>query len=83
MAGAGIEGSLRHERSRMHPHPNPPPQERERECSERLATHSRLRGGWRVRQRATGGGSRHKFRYRMDPLCDPVRNDNKITEDTL
>jgi hypothetical protein len=40
-------------------------------------------GGWRTRQRATGGGSRHKFRYRMDPQCGPVRNDNKITEDTV
>ena len=98
MAGPRIEGGLKHERSRRHPHPNPPPQERERERGERLVTLCGLRererseplfpspacgGGWRARQRATGGGSRHKFRYRTDPQYGPIRNDNKIKEDTV
>jgi hypothetical protein len=55
----------------------------EEERSELLLPSPACGGGWRARQRATGGGSRHKFRYRMDPLCGPSGNDNKIKEDTL
>ena len=39
-------------------------------------------GGARVSARRVGG-SRQKFRYRMDPLCGLSGNDNKIKEDTL
>ena len=59
------------------------PRKRERERSEPLFPSPACGGGWRARQRATGGGSRRKFRYRTDPQCGPVRNDNKIKEDTV
>ena len=73
--------ALPRKRERERSEPWHPPATR-RERSEPLFPSPACGGGWRARQRATGGGSRRTFRYRMDPRCGLVRNDNNFTEDT-